>query len=581
MVEMTKQLKGEWWVIMKSKSLQFIMGFLMFLISMLSTIPGEVYGSESGTLQLSSPTYSLGENGRTVKIIVTRTGGSTGAASVRYATANGTATAGSDYTAKTGTLNWISGNVATKTFTVTILNDGVSESSEAFAVNLSGATGAAMGSPASSTVTITDDDTGGLTQLKVSANGRYLTDQSGEPFLIQGDTPWRMFVGLTQAEAIQYLDNRAAKKFNAIQAMLLWGLNLESLTIANRNGDLPFTAKISGTNYWDFTKPNAAYFASCDQMINAAAARGIYVFMPVAWVGYSGADWYNTVIANGTTRCQTYGQYLGNRYKDFPNIVWIMQGDKNPNGGEMDEERAIANGIKTYATHLITAHCQRYSSARDWFNGESWLTLNSTYTNWDVVSDALLDYNRSPAMPSYLIEAWYEETPRGMTPIDLRRQSYWALFCGLTGQMFGHHIIFQFADGWQTAMNSTGSTEQTHVKSLMDSRAWFNMVPDQTNSVVTNGGGTFPAIIRATRASNGETVMVYLPGGQTPTVVMSKVSGSSAKCWWYNTRTGGSTLIGTYSTTGTRNFTTPDGNDWVLVLDDTSKGFPAPGTSVY
>jgi hypothetical protein len=109
-------------------------------------------------VQLSSATYSVNENGGTVTITATRSGGSYGAASVNYATANGTATAGSDYTAKSGTLNWSDGDAANKTFTVTILDNVVCEGNKTFAVNLSGATGASLGSPTSVTVTILDDE---------------------------------------------------------------------------------------------------------------------------------------------------------------------------------------------------------------------------------------------------------------------------------------------------------------------------------------------------------------------------------------------------------------------------------------
>src|SRR5205085_517991 len=52
-----------------------------------------------GTLQFSNTAYSINENGGTATITVTRTGGSGGSVTVNYATSNGTATAGSDYTA--------------------------------------------------------------------------------------------------------------------------------------------------------------------------------------------------------------------------------------------------------------------------------------------------------------------------------------------------------------------------------------------------------------------------------------------------------------------------------------------------
>ncbi len=112
----------------------------------------------AGTLQFNPSTYTVDEAAGTVTLTVTRTGGSSGAASVNYATANGTATAGSDYTAKNGTLNWADGDSASKTFAVTILNDSSTEGSESFSASISGATGATLGSPTSATVTIPAND---------------------------------------------------------------------------------------------------------------------------------------------------------------------------------------------------------------------------------------------------------------------------------------------------------------------------------------------------------------------------------------------------------------------------------------
>jgi hypothetical protein len=118
-----------------------------------------------GTVQFDSATYSVGEAGGTVTLTVTRTGGSSGAISVNYATANGTATgggscaAGIDFVNASGTLNWADGDTASKTFNVTICNDAAFEADETFTATLSGATGGAtIGTPNPATVTITNDD---------------------------------------------------------------------------------------------------------------------------------------------------------------------------------------------------------------------------------------------------------------------------------------------------------------------------------------------------------------------------------------------------------------------------------------
>ena len=111
-----------------------------------------------GSLQFNSSTYTVAENGGSIRIYVSRTGGSSGSASVNYATANGTATAGSDYTANSGTLSWSAGDAADKYFDVSITNDSTLDNNEIFTANLSGASGASIGSPSQTTVTIVDDE---------------------------------------------------------------------------------------------------------------------------------------------------------------------------------------------------------------------------------------------------------------------------------------------------------------------------------------------------------------------------------------------------------------------------------------
>lgn len=112
----------------------------------------------TGTLQFSPASYSVAENGTSVSLTVTRINGSAGSASVNYATSNGTATAGADFTAASGTLNWSPGDTATKSFSISLLDDSTYEGNEAFYAALSGVTGAGLGSPASATVDITEND---------------------------------------------------------------------------------------------------------------------------------------------------------------------------------------------------------------------------------------------------------------------------------------------------------------------------------------------------------------------------------------------------------------------------------------
>ena len=110
-----------------------------------------------GLLQFSAPTYSVNEAGPSATITVKRTDGGVGAASVHYATSNGTATA-SDYTAASGDLNWTDGDIADKTFTVPITDDSTYEGNETVNLTLSAATGGQLGPQSTAVLTITDND---------------------------------------------------------------------------------------------------------------------------------------------------------------------------------------------------------------------------------------------------------------------------------------------------------------------------------------------------------------------------------------------------------------------------------------
>ena len=116
-------------------------------------------GSGSGSTVLSAANYSLQQNAGTARVTVMRMGGSSGAASVHYATANGSAVAGRDYTATSGSLSWASGDATSKTVSVAVSNATPYTGTRTFSVALSGATGSTMGTPSSSTVSVVGDAT--------------------------------------------------------------------------------------------------------------------------------------------------------------------------------------------------------------------------------------------------------------------------------------------------------------------------------------------------------------------------------------------------------------------------------------
>ncbi len=111
----------------------------------------------SGNISFSADTYSVNENGGSVLVTVSRSGG-VGAASVNFATAAVSATEGDDYSDVSGTLNWSAGDTSDKSFSVPVVDDMVQEATETIALALSNPTGATLGPRASASVEILDDD---------------------------------------------------------------------------------------------------------------------------------------------------------------------------------------------------------------------------------------------------------------------------------------------------------------------------------------------------------------------------------------------------------------------------------------
>ncbi len=107
------------------------------------------------TLTLTSVTVGEADSSATVTVSMTNYSGSS--VTVDYATSNGTATAGSDYTTASGTLTWTSGQTGNKTFNVSITDDSIHEDNETVALAISNVAHATL-SVSAATLTITDND---------------------------------------------------------------------------------------------------------------------------------------------------------------------------------------------------------------------------------------------------------------------------------------------------------------------------------------------------------------------------------------------------------------------------------------
>jgi hypothetical protein len=416
-----------------------------------------------------------------------------------------------------------------------------------------------------------------------SAGAKYLADQANKPFFINGESAWSLITQPSREDATLFLDNRQQKGYNVFLVMLI---NHEFTQNAPRNfyGNQPFTTA------GNFSTPNEAYFQHADWVINAAAARGQVIMLAPIYIGWSCSSqgWCAEIRNQSLATMRAWGQYVGNRYKNFPNIIWLIGGDADAVAHGIGDKVSefVAGLAETDPNHIMTVHNGRGQSGSSVWPNASWLTLNSVYTDNFTFPQAATEYNRSPAKPAFLIESYYERE-HGSTSLSLRSQAYWVVLAGaLGGHVFGNCPVTTFSFGlgacgdpnWKSYLDSDGATTVGHVGKLFNSRAFHLLVPDLNHTVMTAGFQSGTTYANAARTSDGSTVIAYIPTSRAVTFDMTKVAGTTARTWWYNPRTGTSTAGGDFPTTGTRNFTPPDGNDWVLVLDNAALNLSAPGT---
>jgi hypothetical protein len=143
-----------------------------------STTPATPAASDP--LQFSAANYPIAQNAGTVSLTVTRTGATTAAVSVGYATVAETAIAGTDYTSTVGTLQWAANDATAKTISVPISNATPFSGTKTFSVELSDAQGgASIGTPATATVTINGSVAAAEGSLQFSAATYTVTQGAG------------------------------------------------------------------------------------------------------------------------------------------------------------------------------------------------------------------------------------------------------------------------------------------------------------------------------------------------------------------------------------------------------------------
>lgn len=435
--------------------------------------------------------------------------------------------------------------------------------------------------------------------LRVSDNGLYLQQEDGTPFFWLGDTGWLLPQRLDRDEAQHYLEQTAREGFNVVQIQVLNGV-----TSFNRYGAM---SNPDGWNLNVASKPGEyGYWEHLDHIVDTAERNGIYIGMVCIWGG---------LVKGGLLsedQAVEYGRFLADRYKDRPNIIWIIGGDIQ---GDVKTPvwDALASSIKTNdPCHLMTFHPRGRTTSARWFADRDWLDFhmfqsghrrygqrmgNKDYPipddteedSWMYV-DSVRKY--SPIKPVLDGEPSYENIPQGLhgadEPVwndkDVRRYAYWSVFAGSCGHTYGHNNIMQFirpglpgayfADGikkpWYVAIDDPGRKQMKYLKRLMLTFPYFDRVPDQ--DIVVDNGEKYNRII-ATRGN--DYILAYNHTGRPMTLDLNRISGREKDVWTMDPTDGSLKYLGK---TGDRHYklVPTSGRDIVVIAIDSDKRYLTP-----
>ena len=434
-----------------------------------------------------------------------------------------------------------------------------------------------------------------MAKLKVHENHSYLMYEDGRPFFYLGDTAWDLFHRLSREEAEFYFSVRAKQGFNVIQCTLLGGATWDVGT-RNKYGRKclkePYEELIFDTEGAD------SYWGFVDWCLKCGEKYGLYFVLMPMW-NFRYLDPENTIF-KGYEPSYKYGKFLGERYRDYDNIIWMHGGDVQVQEHMYEIFRGIADGIHDGEgdrehRHLGTFHPRGLSTSVGQLGGDreyvDFHMSQSSHTVTSYHAYRFFEEMRPMGKPFLDGEPQYEDHVanwlkhmKRFDETDIRREAYECVLAGACGHAYGnplvafflyepleqfkyHYFLGDLKDtGWIDALTHPGAESLKHLVKLRLSRPYFDFRPAQEMVLNSDDDLLFGHIA----AGRGDKyAFIYTPYGREIQVDCSCLSGEFIRASWFDPRTGEETVICDISPR--KAVFVPEtrgkGQDWVLILE--------------
>jgi hypothetical protein len=324
----------------------------------------------------------------------------------------------------------------------------------------------------------------------------------------------------------------------------------------------PPYADLDGEVPWiddDPLSPNERYFRRIDPMIGLGEQTGQTLCVGIYH------QWQRDIIT--VDKAHAWGRWVGERYRDVPNLIWSMYPRAEPDYIPVCRELAAGLQAGDGGAHLISVHPDPAVASSSFIHDQDWLAFNmlQTCTRYDQIPEAVLaDYGRTPAKPAVMAEGAYEGVEFKMLQKahHIRKQAWWTQLSG-GHHVYGHNDAWVDPSGWEEWLDSDGSRHLGVFREIMTSiDGWWDLVPDP--SILTSGAGEGFALNVSARSVDGRWILAYLSEPSTVSLRLDALTDrEDASATWIDPRTGERLPAGEV---GQLTFTTPEGWEDAVVL---------------
>lgn len=423
---------------------------------------------------------------------------------------------------------------------------------------------------------------------RLTVTRRYLSWDDGTPFFYLADTAWELFHALSREEMDHYFACRARQGFNAVQCVAL--AEKDGLRTPNHYGRLPL--KLGENGLPDPCRPDTdgeySYWSHVDYAVEVAEKHDIFIAMLPTWGDKFNRAWGIGPEIFNENNAFAYGKWLGERYRERPNIIWMLGGDRALEKLHRDIVDAMAEGIKSAGdTHLMTFHPVGCRNSVEFVGDADYIDFHTAQTSHGIdqcyaTDRVMLRMAEASAKPYMDSEPRYEDHPACFNTntgyywdaADVRQNAYWNVLVGACGHTYGNHCIWSmtrepsayYPYTWQDALTHEGAEQIAFVKKLRLSRDYFSLrhmpelVPDN-----------FAGMGHMVAAAGEGYAYVYSPLG-IPFIFDPAPLGYSKplRAIWFDPRTGEEKIFGVLHPRDKTMIAPPSqgrGCDWVLIVE--------------